>query len=198
MAWRLLLRSCPSRSVTAVGDINQGTTPGAPSDWAELMTQLGVAWRHEQLSVNYRSTAAITAVAETLLTQPTPRIALREGTPPQSVRVRHLTRALLATALEQLLPTGPGSAAVVIPHPGFGDLDRAPLHLADRQLPVHPPEAVKGLEFDRVVVVEPSAFLRQPRGSQALYVALTRATRDVAIVHAEDLPARLHGRVVPL
>lgn len=198
MAWRLLFHRCPSRSVTAVGDINQGTTPGAPSSWAELVTQLGVAWRHEELSVNYRSTAAITAVAETLLTQPTATIALREGTPPRSARLRHLTRALVATALEQLLPTGPGSVAVVIPHPGFRDLDRAPLHLADRQVRVCPPEAVKGLEFDRVVVVEPSAFLRQPRGSQALYVALTRATRDVAIVHAEDLPGRLRERVVPL
>jgi DNA helicase IV len=48
----------------------------------------------------------------------------------------------------------------------------------------------KGLEFDSVVVVEPAGIVAQsPSGMRALYVALTRCTRRLAIVHREPLPA---------
>jgi DNA helicase IV len=48
----------------------------------------------------------------------------------------------------------------------------------------------KGLEFDSVVVVEPAEIVAQsPSGMRALYVALTRCTRRLAIVHREPLPA---------
>ncbi len=47
----------------------------------------------------------------------------------------------------------------------------------------------KGLEFDSVVVVEPARIVAQPpEGWRALYVALTRCTRRLAIVHREPLP----------
>jgi DNA helicase IV len=50
----------------------------------------------------------------------------------------------------------------------------------------------KGLEFDSVVVVEPSRLVAEsPQGARALYVAVTRATRRLAVVHAEALPASL-------
>ncbi len=48
----------------------------------------------------------------------------------------------------------------------------------------------KGLEFDSVVVVEPAGIVAQSTsGMRALYVALTRCTRRLAIVHREPLPA---------
>ena len=48
----------------------------------------------------------------------------------------------------------------------------------------------KGLEFDQVVVVEPRAILAESaRGGHDLYVALTRATQQLVVLHAEDLPA---------
>lgn len=57
---------------------------------------------------------------------------------------------------------------------------------------VVPVEAVKGLEFDSVVVVEPSAIVDEaPQGLRSLYVALTRATRRLSIVHARPLPEAL-------
>jgi DNA helicase IV len=197
MAWRLLLRSCPSRSVTAVGDVNQSTTPGAPTDWAEIMGQFDAPWRLEELTVNYRTTATITAFADLLLTQPAPAVALREGVRPRSIRLPHLTSAAVTTALARLLPSTPGSVAIVVPHEGFAGFDRDPLRLAGLRVPVHPPDAVKGLEFDRVVVVEPAAFLRRPRGRQALYVALTRPTQDLLILHSEELPVVLQPGVEP-
>ena len=55
----------------------------------------------------------------------------------------------------------------------------------------------KGLEFDSVLVVEPAAILAEsPRGGNDLYVALTRATQRLGVLHAEPLPAALH-RLVP-
>jgi len=47
--------------------------------------------------------------------------------------------------------------------------------------------ASKGLEFDSVVLVEPNEILSDGTGD--LFVALTRATHDVHVVHASPLPA---------
>jgi DNA helicase IV len=58
---------------------------------------------------------------------------------------------------------------------------------------VLPVSAAKGLEFDAVLVVEPGELLAEsPRGRGDLYVALTRATQRLAVVHAEPLPPMLH------
>jgi DNA helicase IV len=57
---------------------------------------------------------------------------------------------------------------------------------------VVPVGLVKGLEVDGAIVVEPARILReQSQGMRALYVALTRATKRVAVVHTEPLPAAL-------
>jgi len=58
---------------------------------------------------------------------------------------------------------------------------------------VLPISAAKGLEFDAVVLVEPAEVLAEsPRGANDLYVALTRSTQRLAVVHAQPLPAMLH------
>jgi len=55
-----------------------------------------------------------------------------------------------------------------------------------------PVSVVKGLELDCVVVVEPAAIVRgEVQGLRALYVALTRSTRRLTVVHAEPLPAAM-------
>jgi superfamily I DNA/RNA helicase len=52
----------------------------------------------------------------------------------------------------------------------------------------------KGLEFDHVVVVEPSQLVTADRaGLRLLYVTITRATKTLTIVHAEPLPEALVG-----
>ncbi|MEU0297845.1 ATP-binding domain-containing protein, partial [Streptomyces microflavus] len=48
------------------------------------------------------------------------------------------------------------------------------------------PRQAKGLEFDHVLVVEPARY-----GTSDLYVALTRATQRLGIVHREELPPAL-------
>ena len=54
------------------------------------------------------------------------------------------------------------------------------------------PRGAKGLEFDRVVLVEPALIAAGGvEGLRGLYVALTRATKTLVVVHAEPLPAEL-------
>ena len=53
---------------------------------------------------------------------------------------------------------------------------------------------VKGLELDATVVVEPAAIVaEEPQGMRALYVALTRATKILTVVHSRPLPPVLQG-----
>ena len=53
-------------------------------------------------------------------------------------------------------------------------------------------ELVKGLEVDAAIVVEPSDICEKlPKGMRALYVALTRATQRLVVVHARPLPEPL-------
>jgi DNA helicase IV len=57
---------------------------------------------------------------------------------------------------------------------------------------VVPVSVVKGLELDGVIVVEPSRIVRdEEQGLRALYVALTRSTKRLTIVHSEPLPAAM-------
>ena len=63
----------------------------------------------------------------------------------------------------------------------------------EARIPVLTPREAKGLEFDHVVVVEPALIAREAdlRGLRELYVALTRPTRTLAVVHALPLPRAL-------
>ena len=72
------------------------------------------------------------------------------------------------------------------------EFGRATRRGLDAQLTVVPVGLVKGLEVDAAVVVEPGRIIsEEAQGMRALYVALTRATRRLSVVHAEPLPAVL-------
>lgn len=52
----------------------------------------------------------------------------------------------------------------------------------------------KGLEFDSVLIADPAAILTAtPRGRRDLYVAMTRATQRLGVVHPGPPPAPLAG-----
>jgi DNA helicase IV len=71
------------------------------------------------------------------------------------------------------------------------DRDATGEPLTDR-VSVHGVEDVKGLEFDGVVVVDPASIIRESsRGHNDLYVAVTRPTQRLAVVHHGDLPPGL-------
>jgi DNA helicase IV len=226
MAWRLIMRRCPTRSMTIVGDIAQtGDLSGAAS-WGEVLSPfVANRWRLEQLSVNYRTPSEIADVADDVLAaiEPglaAPRSVRSTGVPPRAVRVDLVPGpdgVRTATALEDTVAkvlaeeagaVGDGRTAVLVPAARVASLRERLLGTYDPEadgagaetdvdltapVVVLPVTAAKGLEFDAVVVVEPAELLAESvRGANDLYVALTRSTQRLAVVHAEPLPAMLH------
>jgi len=205
MAWRMVMRRIPTRSLTVVGDVAQrGSAAGARS-WAEMLDPyVRGRWREELLTVNYRTPAEIMAVAADVLADVAP-----DERPPESVReegtspraVRGLARAADVVA-EELADMGDGGRlAVIAPGTQIADLTRAiPVAVpGDRTEVLDSPVALltvgqsKGLEFDRVVLVDPAGILAQsPAGGHDLYVAITRATHRLTVVYDGELPASLH------
>ncbi|WP_249932968.1 helicase [Blastococcus sp. CCUG 61487] len=208
MAWRLLLRRVPTRSMTLVGDVAQTSTLAGASSWAEVLEpHLGRNWRLEELTVNYRTPAEVMEVAARVLAATgAPATAAESvrstGVPPwaQQVAEEDLADAVAEAAvafdkeegtLGVLVPRSrlaEMTAAVAARLPTVGDADRpdAPVVL--------PPEGAKGLEFDSVLVVDPVAIVAEGvRGWNDLYVVLTRTTQRLGVVHPGELPDELAG-----
>ena len=209
MAWRMVMRRIPTRSLTVVGDVAQrGSAAGARS-WAEMLDPyVKGRWREELLTVNYRTPAEIMAVAADVLAdvapgERPPESVRDEGVPPRAVH--GLARAASVVA-EELAEMGDGGRlAVIAPGARIADLAEAiPAAVpGDRTEVLDSPVALltvgqsKGLEFDRVVLVDPAGILAQsPAGGHDLYVAITRATHRLTVVYDGDLPASLH-RLAP-
>jgi DNA helicase IV len=206
MAWRVLLRRSPTRSMTVVGDVAQtGSLAGAGS-WAERLDPvLPGQWRLEELTVNYRTPAEIMAVADRVGAGATPGRAVRStGVRPWSWRVDEDRPEAVAEAVAEAaaeLDKEDGTLGIVVPPSRLAAVaaavrDRLPG--ASDELPdgpaVLPPTGVKGLEFDSVLVVDPAGIVAEGvRGRNDLYVALTRATQRLGVVHPGDLPEEVSG-----
>jgi DNA helicase IV len=218
MQLRMIARRSLSGSMTVVGDIAQATGPWAPQSWREVTRHLPAnrGSRLLELTVNYRTPAEIMDLAGKVLAAAAPTTA-----PPSSVRSSGelpgfeavAGRGELATAvvrvLAQLLAAqSQGTVAVIAPASLLPELAEAlaaagqPFEQAGEDVLDAPTsllaiEDAKGLEFDSVVVVEPARIVREapaPQGLRALYVAMTRATRHLRLVHAEPLPPALVQR----
>jgi DNA helicase IV len=208
MAWRMLLRRSPSRSMTVVGDVAQTGAPWGPGSWARALDpQAAGRWRVEQLTVNYRTPAEIMAVAADVLASMDgdlrpPRSARETGTTPWRLRLEpaELAAELPGVVAAEAAAVGGGKLAVLVPAGQAEELARvigAALPTAtarqgpsvlDAQVAVLAVGEAKGLEFDAVVVVDPDAILAGTRGASDLYVALTRTTARLGVVHLGDLP----------
>ncbi|WP_278265906.1 3'-5' exonuclease [Nocardia sp. AG03] len=190
MAWRMVMRRIPNRWITVVGDVAQTGDPAGASSWQRVLEPyVAQRWKLTELSVNYRTPAEIMTVAGDVLAAidpegRVPRSVRETGHPPRAHRVRpEGVRAEVARLLE--LEHGPGTSAVLAPAALIPELSA----LAGESVQVLTVHDAKGLEFDRVYLVEPGAILSEsPRGLNDLYVALTRATQRLAVVHTEDLP----------
>jgi DNA helicase IV len=199
MLWRLLWRRCPGRSATLVGDLAQAARPDAPSSWREILApHVGGRYRVERLTVNYRTPQEIMDVAADVLAVAQPGavapVSVRlVGMPPSAVRVPAgdaLADTVVATALRLSDEIGEGQVAVLCQPASVPGL-RAALP-PDARIAVLSVADSKGLEFDAVLLVEPAELLDGPtRGFADLYVALTRATRMLAVVHSGELPGVL-------
>ncbi|MEX2619029.1 MAG: UvrD-helicase domain-containing protein [Egibacteraceae bacterium] len=192
MQWRMLTRRCPSRSMTIVGDLGQAGgvwTPGSWEDVARLLVGARGRSTIRALTVNYRTPAEIMEWAGTMLAVTTPalgppRSVRRTGAHPEVERVeRSVLPGTLAATVAGLVEAG-GTVAVVAP----SAMAAAVRQWAGGHAVVHTVEDVRGLEFDSVVVVEPAAIVEE-RGLRGLYVACTRPTQRLTVLHTRGLPA---------
>ena len=215
MDWRMLIRRCPSRSFTIVGDVAQTSALGGTRDWRTSMNALFGPrnWSLNELTINYRNPREVSDLAA--------RFAEGEGlyistvkairSVPDSVqRVSVADRAsLYAEVAEQtldlagsyLVGDGTGRVAVIVPD-ALRDAVRAAVHEAvahstlagsgvrfEEQIMVCGAQSVKGLEYDAVMVVEPGLIEQEAptrlSAASDLYVALTRPTQRLLIVRTQ-------------
>ncbi|MET7329646.1 UvrD-helicase domain-containing protein [Nonomuraea sp. NPDC005650] len=197
MAWRMIMRRVPAKSLTVVGDLAQtGSAAGARS-WGEVLDPyLEGRWREERLLVNYRTPVEIMSVAADVL-----RAFAPEQEPPESVReggsrpraVRLPVPGLPGLVAAELASIGEGRVGVVTSDARHAAVARLfPEGDLDAPVAVLTVGQAKGLEFDAVVVVDPAGIMGQsPMGGQDLYVAVTRATRRLTVVYEGELPGVL-------
>jgi DNA helicase IV len=244
MAWRMVMRRIPTRSLTVVGDVAQrGSAAGARS-WAQMLDPyVKGRWREELLTVNYRTPAEIMAVAADVLASVAPgeqppesvraeafppravNVAPSPGTPPSPDGASSPSPLATGNTAASLTPPAPlatgtasvvaeelaemgdgGRLAVIAPGARIAELARAlpgavpgdQTEVLDSPVALLTVGQAKGLEFDRVVLADPAGILAQsPAGGHDLYVAITRATHRLTVVHEDDLPPILSRLAEP-
>ncbi|MDO4686346.1 MAG: AAA family ATPase [Corynebacterium sp.] len=164
MEWRMVMRRCPSRWITIVGDTAQTGSPAGVDSWADtLEPYVSQRFRRHQLTVNYRTPHTIMQEANALLPylapDQTPSTTIRDGAPVRFLPV-DTDAAIIAKELQSQQPD---RLTQVIDSTNVRD--------------------IKGLEYDHVILVGAHEIVNQsPQGWQDLYVALTRATQTLTII----------------
>lgn len=213
MQYRAVGRRCSTGSATVLGDLAQGTTPWATASWAEALGHLGKPDAAvEELTAGFRVPREVIAYASRLLPAISPGLtevaSVRES--PGSLEVRPVEAGALDTAVigacvESLRHEGsigliaadariPALSAALsaadLPHLAPGEETTAASRLT-----LVPASLAKGLEYDYVVLDEPSSVVSgepdERTGLRRLYVALTRAVSGLTVIHASPLPNQL-------
>jgi DNA helicase IV len=213
MAWRMLMRRCPSRSMTIVGDVAQTGSLAGASSWSSVLERYqGERWRLTGLTVNYRTPAEIMAIAADVLAAIDPALELPHsvrdtGTVPWRLAASppDLADSLADAASQAAAATGDGRLGVIVPAARldeFGMAIQAVMPDAavgedsdlERPVVVLTVAQAKGLEFDSVLIGDPAGIVAESRrGLNDLYVAMTRATQRLGVVYSGDLPKVLDG-----
>jgi DNA helicase IV len=206
VALRVIGRRSPGGSITMVGDVAQSTTPAGQERWEDVFAHLGAQGTVADLTIGYRVPEPILDVANRLLPLTgvdavASRSVRGEGEPPSwhaaspgdvahvtarvviSVKHRHRLTGVVAPAAQH------ASITEALAEVGLVAVDHVH-ELGHDDVPLFGPEAVKGLEFDGVVVVDPQEILDgSTRGARLLYVAMTRAVQELAFVASGPAPA---------
>ena len=175
--WQMLLRRCPSRSFTIVGDRAQARH-GFTDSWQHRLSSIGLDNAEvASLNVNYRTPREVMAEAEPVI-----RAVLPDANVPISIRsngipVRHGSRDDLAAIVDEWITHHPDGIACVIGEPAFEPRPRV------RSLT---PVLAKGLEFDMVILVDPESWGEGIEGAVDRYVAMTRATQQLVILSSSE------------
>ncbi len=171
--WQMLLLRCPSRSFTIVGDRAQARH-GFTESWQERLARIGLDHvKLASLTINYRTPEEVMAEAAPVI-----RAALPDANVPTSIResgvpVVHGSAADRDRILDTWLAAHAEGVACVIGDPTFQATPRV------RSLT---PELVKGLEFDLVLLIDPTVLGSGIEAAVDRYVAMTRATQQLVIL----------------
>ncbi|WP_115789861.1 HelD family protein [Arthrobacter silvisoli] len=208
MQWRLLVRRCPLKSFTIVGDIAQTSAAAGANSWhSALAPSFGDRWQLEELTVNYRTPSQIAEAAV--------RMANRAGlvvSAPKAVREGRwnplVDRVAEEAIVSRLLEVLPGEldvldggllaviadgallpAAATALRGAYGHRVGSGAGSYEQDIVVISPKEAKGLEFDGVVVLEPADMLNHEHGKVGdLYVAMTRPTQRLRLITSAPLP----------
>ncbi|MER5182832.1 UvrD-helicase domain-containing protein [Streptomyces sp. NPDC002896] len=214
MQYRAVGRRCTTGSATVLGDLAQGTTPWATPSWDVALRHLG----HpdalvEELTAGFRVPREVIAYASRLLPAIAPGLAAVDSVreTPGSLTVHQvadaadLDAATLAACTQSLRHEGSigliaadarvPALAEALTAAGMPYLSPGEETTPDTRLTLVPASLAKGLEYDYVVLDEPSAVVDgepdERTGLRRLYVALTRAVSGLIVVHAAPLPEQL-------
>ena len=185
MDWHVLLRRCPSRSVTAVGDLAQRSAPAGAQAWADVLgAHLGSSgsggprWAYRTLTVNYRTPSEIMAAAAEVLAEFAP-----DRRPPESVRStgeEPWRRTVPAAELTAEVRRAVEAEAARLDHGTVAVIATDVTDLGGLPAEIHTPVSAKGLEFDVVVIVDPERI--RAHNPADLYVSMTRATQRLGLL----------------
>jgi len=216
MQLRAVGRRCSTGSATVLGDLAQGTTPWATDSWKISLGHLGKPGGVIEILVRgFRVPASVIDYAAQLLPAMAPGLGApvsARDNPGRLQIVRVEGDALYRRVAEFVAESAhePGSVGVIAPDAAVGAVSKALSRRGidhgvlgadhgdvDHQVDVIPATVAKGLEFDRVIVVEPSAIAAaepdRRTGLRRLYIVLTRAVSELTVVHADELPRELTG-----
>ncbi|NNN20225.1 MAG: ATP-binding domain-containing protein [Acidimicrobiaceae bacterium] len=205
MAARMIARYSLSGSMTLVGDVAQATSPFGQRSWDDIVSPLpnSNSVRLVELKVNYRTPQEVMDVAGGLLREFAPElkpaISIRHSGEPVElcgIDRENLFEALAKIVDGELKKVGPGTVAILVPanerNTYFDGLVSAGLDVsqsAEAELSVLSIHEAKGLEFDSVVIAGANKLLPSTvLNLQALFVAMTRTTKRLVIVHNNDVP----------
>jgi DNA helicase IV len=204
MQWRMVARRSSGGALTVVGDLAQRV--GSPvASWADLIPEQLPRFDVRELTVNYRSPAENDDVTGAMLAAISPDLTIsrslrRSGFDPLAVQADRPVAEALLRAADELRRGAALRVAIIAVDIGAQESaaadDGLSGELGERLVVLTPVEA-KGLEFDSVIVVEPASIASQSHGLNLLYVAVTRPTRRLIVVHRDPLPeplARALGR----
>ena len=209
MELRVVDRRSLNGSMTIVGDIAQATSASGHSSWESILRHLPMKREpnRAELLVGYRVPAPSMALAANVLRLAAPGLSaprsIREAGDPPIIEASSdstFGTDLCAAVRREVQAVGAGSVAVVCPSSWIdrveaalvaGGVDFGQAHRGrfDHQVTVAPVRLVKGLELDACIVLDPAVILEEEfRGPQTLYVALTRATKRLSLLHVSPLP----------
>lgn len=187
MQWRMVVRRCPARSMTLVGDFAQAGPVSTARDWEQALTpHVGARFTLHTLTVSYRTTEEILATTRHLLARiapgQTPSRSIRRGEAPRTrTAPPHALSATVAEELRAQAAAHPGELlGLICADTRMDELTAVATATGARVVPA---SEARGLEFDAVVVVGPEEIAAAHTGGERdLYVALTRATKRLCTI----------------